>query len=72
MYAVTYSILWGGEEYTSAAASIPTKLLNESALNISKGAQLIMAVLFTAAIPALIAVWGFMKYNKRKKAKIKF
>ena len=70
MYAVTYAILWGGEEYTSETANIPTKLLNESALTISKGAQLIMAVIFTAAIPALIAVWGFVKYNKRKKAKI--
>lgn len=67
--AVVYSILWGGENYTSHIGNIPSKAISESFLSISNGAKLILSVLFTAAIPALIAVWGFTKYNKRRKLK---
>ena len=70
VYATVYSILWGGEEYTSQIGSISPKRLSQSSLSIPSSIQLIMTFLFAAAIPTLVAVLGFVKYNKRRKARI--
>lgn len=70
VYAAVYSILWGGEQYTSQVGNISPKRLSQSSLSISSSTQLIMTFLFAAAIPALVAVLGFVKYNKRRKARI--
>ena len=70
LYAAIYSILWGGEDYTSQVENISPKRLGQSSLTIPSSTQLIMTFLFAAAIPALVAILGFVKYNKRRKARI--
>ena len=70
MYAVAYAILWSGEDYTTQVGNISAKLLNEPSLSMASGTKLIMTVLLAVIIPSLIAVWGFTRYNKRKKARI--
>ena len=72
MYAVAYAILWSGEDYATQVGNISAKLLNESSLSMASGTKLIMTVLLAAIIPSLIAVWGFTRYNKRKKARLNF
>lgn len=70
LYAVTYSILWGGEEYTSSVGSISPKLISEATLTVSSGMQLLLTLAFAVALPTLVAVLGLVKYNKRKKIKL--
>ena len=68
-YAVAYSMIWCGEEFTSSLAKVDPILLNEESLNISSSTRLIVVALIIVIIPAAVVIVGLILNKKRRPKK---